>query len=77
MGLFNKKKKNVNPLVDKRLAELTEAQRREYIERLEGERDDVIFELEEIMKTASKLMRRRSLAKRKFKLGRAPNDRRA
>ena len=54
--------------------ELTDAERVEYIERLESERDDVIFELEQLMRRSAKLLRRRSLA-RKYKLGSSPNDR--
>ncbi len=57
------------------LPELTEAERIEYIEKLEGERDDLIFELEQLMKRSAKLLRRRSLARRRYKLGRSPNDR--
>lgn len=57
------------------LPELTDAERVEYIEKLESERDDLVFELEKLMKRSAKLLRRRSLARRKFKLGTAPNDR--
>lgn len=57
------------------LSELTDAERIEYIEKMESERDDLIFELEQIMKRSAKLLKRRSLARRKFKLGTAPNDR--
>ena len=57
------------------LSELTDAERLEYIEKLENERDDVIFEIEQLMKRSAKLLRRRSLGRRRFKLGRAPNDR--
>ena len=57
------------------LSELTDAERLEYIEKLENERDDVVFEIEQLMKRSAKLLRRRSLARRRFKLGRAPNDR--
>ena len=55
--------------------ELTDAERVEYIDRLESERDDVIFELEQLMRRSAKLLRRRSLARRKYKLGSSPNDR--
>lgn len=57
------------------LPELTDAERVEYIEKLESERDDLVFELEKLMKRSAKLLHRRSLARRKFKLGTAPNDR--
>ncbi len=57
------------------LPELTDAERVEYIEKLESERDDLIFELEQLMKRGAKLLRKRSLARRKHKLGSAPNDR--
>ena len=57
------------------LSELTEAERLEYIKKLEDERDDVIFELEQLMKRSAKLLKKRSLSRRRYKLGRSPNDR--
>ncbi len=59
------------------LSELSEAERNDYIEKLETERDDLIFKLELLMERSAKLLRRRSLAKRKYKLGNSPNDRKA
>ena len=35
------------------LSELTDAERLEYIEKLENERDDVVFEIEQLMKRSA------------------------
>lgn len=58
-------------------SELGEAERGDRIEKLETERDDLIFKLELLMERSAKLLRRRSLAKRKYKLGSSPNDRKS
>ena len=60
--------------VDLTLPELTEAERLEYIERLEYERENVIFELEQRMTRLAKMLKKRSLSRRKHKLGASPND---
>lgn len=70
-------KKNTRTFEDMSLSEMTEAERLEYIESLEDDRDFVVSELEELMKELAKLTGRRSLKRRRFKLGRAPNDRRS
>ena len=56
------------------LPEMTEAERLEYIKKLEDERDNVIFELEQRMVRLSKILKKRSLSRRKYKLGASPND---
>jgi hypothetical protein len=58
------------------LSSLTEAQRRDKIDTLEDRRDAVILEIEDLLKTAAKAMRRRSLTRRRYKHGKSPNDRR-
>lgn len=62
---------------DLTLPELTEAERLEYIKKLEDERDNVIFELEQRMARLAKMLKKRSLSRRKYKLGASPNDRKA
>lgn len=62
---------------DLTLPELTEAERLEYIEKLEDERDNVIFELEQRMVRLAKMLKKRSLSRRKYKHGASPNDRKA
>ena len=75
MGLFGKKKKAVE---EARLSELTDAERSEAIERVERSRDDVIYRIEELMvkiaETGRGKMKR--LKRRRYKLGKAPNDER-
>ena len=56
------------------LSELTEAERLEYIKNLEIERCNVIFEIEQRMARLAKLLKKRSLSKRKFTSGMSPND---
>ena len=62
---------------DLTLPELTEAERLEFIKKLEDERDNVIFELEQRMSRLAKMLKKRSLSRRKYKLGASPNDRKA
>lgn len=62
---------------DLTLPELTEAERLEFIKKLEDERDNVIFELEQRMARLAKMLKKRSLSRRKYKLGASPNDRKA
>ncbi len=70
MALFDKSKS----LDNKELSELTEEQRRQKIEAVELEREDVVFQLEELMQKLSRATKRRHLRKRKYKLGQSPND---
>lgn len=62
---------------DLTLPELTEAERLEFIKKLEDERDNVIFELEQRMARLAKMLKKRSLSRRKYKFGASPNDRKA
>ena len=56
------------------LPEMTEVERLEYIKKLEDERDNLIFELEQRMTRLAKILKKRSLSRRKYKLGTSPND---
>ena len=71
MGLFQKKERST----DKLIADMSDKQRREKIERLEEQRDDVIRRIEKLMVRISKETKMRRLRDRKFPLGDAPNDR--
>ena len=71
MGLFEKK----NKLDDKLVSELTDKQRKEKVERLEEQREDVVRRLEKLMIRISKESGIYRLRDRKFPLGDAPNDR--
>ena len=71
MGLFQKKERNT----DKLIADMSDKQRRDKIERLEEQRDDVIRRIEKLMVRISKETRMHHLRDRKFPLGDAPNDR--
>ena len=71
MGLFEKNKRNT----DKLIADMSDKQRRDKIERLEEQRDDVVRRIEKLMVRISKETGMRRLRDRKFPLGDAPNDR--
>ena len=71
MGLFEKK----NKLDDKLVSELTDKQRKEKVERLEEQREDVVRRLEKLMIRISKESGIYRLRDRKFPLGDSPNDR--
>ena len=58
----------------KPVSEMTEAERREAIARLEEQRREVIIELEEIMNEAATQMKKRRLGRRRYKMGNSPND---
>ena len=71
MALFQNKDKNN----DKLIADMSDKQRREKIERLEEQREDVVRRIEKLMIRISKETKMRSLRERKLPLGDAPNDR--
>ena len=71
MALFQNKDKNN----DKLIADMSDKQRREKIERLEEQREDVVRRIEKLMVRISKETKIRSLRERKLPLGDAPNDR--
>ena len=71
MALFQNKEKNN----DKLIADMSDKQRQEKIERLEEQREDVVRRIEKLMIRISKETKMRSLRERKLPLGDAPNDR--
>lgn len=58
----------------KRIEDMTDAERRRAIERLELLRDEVVLKIEGIMEEVSAESGRTSYKKRKKKFGEAPND---
>ena len=54
---------------------MTDKQRKDKIERLEEQRDDVIRRIEKLMVRISKETRMHRLRDRKYPLGDSPNDR--
>lgn len=71
MGLFQNRDRNA----DKLIADMSDKQRKDKIERLEEQRDDVVRRIEKLMVRISKETKMRRLRERKFPLGDAPNDR--
>ncbi len=70
MALFERKRN----LGEISVSEMTAAERRDYTAELEELRLDVIREMESIMTKAAKEMKRSRLARRKYPLGKSPND---
>ena len=60
---------------DKPIADMSEKQRRDRIERLEEQREDVVRRIEKLMISIAKESKMYDLRERKFPLGDAPNDR--
>ena len=56
------------------LRSMTDKDRRRYINDLEDARMETVREIEEIMQKASYLTKKRAMRRRKYKLGKAPND---
>ena len=71
MALFQKRDK----FDDKLIADMSDKQRKDKMERLEEQRDDVVRRIEKLMIRISKETRMRRLRDRKFPLGESPNDR--
>lgn len=67
--------KKKDRLADKHVSELTEKQRKEKIERLEDQRDDVVRRIEKLMVRISKETGISRYRERRYPLGDAPNDR--
>ncbi len=67
MGLFNKKKSDTSP-------ELDYTPRDKEIERLELERLHTNREIEQLLKSYAKESGDRKLRKRRYKIGKGPND---
>jgi hypothetical protein len=71
MALFQKRDK----FDDKLISDMSDKQRKDKIERLEEQREDVVRRIEKLMVRISKETRMRRLRDRKFPLGESPNDR--
>jgi len=71
MGLFEKRDR----LDDKLVSDMSDKQRKDKIERLEEQREDVVRRIEKLMVRISKEAQMRELRKRKYPLGDSPNDR--
>lgn len=71
MGLFEKK----DIYADKLISDMSDKQRKEKIDRLEEQREDVVRRIEKLMVRISKETRMRRLRDRKYPLGDSPNDR--
>lgn len=71
MGLFQKRDR----YADKLIADMSDKQRKEKIDRLEEKREDVVRRIEKLMVRISKETRMRRLRERKYPLGESPNDR--
>ena len=66
--------RDTSPDMTRAISEMTDAERREAIARLEEQRNEVILELESVMRDAASEMKRRGLARRRYKHGKSPND---
>ena len=71
MGFFDRRDR----FEDKLVADMSDKQRNEKIERLEEQREDVVRRIEKLMVRISKETRMRRLRERKYPLGDSPNDR--
>ena len=71
MGLFEKK----DIYADKLISDMSDKQRKEKIDRLEEQREDVVRRIEKLMVRISKETGMRRLRDRKYPLGESPNDR--
>ena len=71
MGLFEKRDVDADKLV----ADMSDKQRKDKIERLEEQREDVVRRIEKLMVRISKETKMRRLRDRKYPLGDSPNDR--
>lgn len=63
-----------NKLEDKLMADMTDKQRKDRIERLEEDREDVVRRIEKLMVQISKETQDKKLRARRLPLGEAPND---
>lgn len=66
--------KDKSPDMTRPLSQMTEAERREAIARLEEQRSEIILELEDVMREAAEQMKSPKLSRRRYKLGKSPND---
>ncbi len=71
MALLNKRDR----FDDKLIADMSDKQRKDKIERLEEQRDEVVRRIEKLMVRISRETGMRRLRSRKYPLGSSPNDR--
>ena len=71
MGFFDRRDR----LEDKLVADMSDKQRNDKIERLEEQREDVVRRIEKLMVRISRGTGMSRLRDRKFPLGDSPNDR--
>ncbi len=74
MPTVDKKINKRSRLDDKLLVDLSDKQRKQRIERLEEQRDDVVRRIEKLMVRISRETEMRRLRVRRFPLGDSPND---
>ena len=70
MGLFSKR----NREYDKKTMDMAEKEREDAIRQFEEARELIIYEIEDIMSKLGKKLKCRKLVKRRYRLGKAPND---
>ena len=68
------KRKTCDDIFGKRVSDMTEAERLSAIERLEAMRDEVMFQIEELMGEVSAETGAKKHKRRRYKLGKSPND---
>lgn len=71
MALFEPKRDRYE---DKPIADLSDKQRRDKIQRLEEQREDVVRRIEKLMVRISKETKMHNLRERRLPLGDSPND---
>ena len=69
-----KRIKSGEEIFGKRVSDMTEAERLSAIERLEAMRDEVMYQLEDLMAEISAESGSKKHSKRRYKLGDSPND---
>ncbi len=69
--MFQKTERKTSKLI----VDMSDKQRKDKIERLEEQRDDVVRRIEKLMVRISKETKMRRLRDRRFPLGDSPNDR--
>ena len=71
MGMFEPKRDRTE---DKLIADMSDKQRKDKIQRLEEQREDVVRRIEKLLVRISKETRMHNLRQRRLPLGDAPND---
>ena len=71
MAMFERKRDKYE---DKLIADMSDKQRKDRIERLEEQREDVVRRIEKLMVRISKETKMHNLRERRLPLGESPND---